>query len=139
MSDIDEKPKAHHSALAPAAEATPAVDVLRPVGPTQDGCGMHVLRARDGHVELGELRALEQGKPLSAGEVVKLTQRGDAPALYDVEVEYASKPRPLDTRSSKPAQVATNAYRANWDRVFTANANGIASVAVDATDIRTLN
>jgi hypothetical protein len=89
-------------------------DVVRPLGPTEDGEGVHVLRAREGRIEAGEVRALREGKPLVSGEVVRLEARADAPHLYDVNVQYQASPAPR----GKPAQVASETYRDNWERVF---------------------
>lgn len=96
---------------APAPEA-PAEDVVLLHGPTDDGAGVRVLRAREGRIEAGVVRPLEEGKPIAQGEVVKLTPRQGAPALCDVEVQYAPPAR------SKPVQVATKAYRDSWERIF---------------------
>jgi hypothetical protein len=92
------------------------VDVVMLRGATEDGVGTRVLRARRGHLETGEVRPLRHGKPLTSGEVVTLKQRTDEPALYDVKVEHVvEKARSVGVG---PAQVATNAYRESWERVF---------------------
>lgn len=93
-------------------------DVVLPLGPTEDGGGVKVLRARDERVEVGEVRPLEEGKPIHH-EVVKLAPRKDAPWLCDVEVTFAPKSPPGSSSEHKgPAQVATPAYRDHWDKVF---------------------
>lgn len=90
-------------------------DVVMLRGKTDDGGGTRVLRARPGRIEAGEVRPMQEGKPLGSGEIVRLEQRADAPALYDVHVEHELKaPRSLE----KPAQVATKAYRESWERTF---------------------
>lgn len=98
---------------ASAAE-TPAEDVVLLHGPTDDGQGVRVLRAREGRIEAGVVRPLEEGKPIAQGEVVKLTPRPGAPAVCDVEVQYAPPAPPR----GKPVQVATKAYRDAWERIF---------------------
>lgn len=93
------------------------VVVLGP--PTSDGNGVHVLRARDERIEAGELRNIEEGKPIT-GEIVTLAPRKDNPRICDVRDAYA----PPSSGSKKgPAQVASKAYRDNWDEVFSSPTN----------------
>jgi hypothetical protein len=107
------------------------LDVVLLAGATEDGEGAKVLRARSGRIEAGEVRPLREGKPLaSGGEVVRLLPRKDAPALYDVRVEHVVEGAAAPDRDaphaqpakpsarSKPAQVATRAYRDSWERTF---------------------
>jgi hypothetical protein len=101
-----------------------AFDVVLMHGPTEDGEGARVLRARPGRLDAGEVRPMREGRPLGVGgEVVRLEPRVDAPALYDVQVEY-TVPSPSPDREAGPpvrtgpAQVATPAYRDNWDHTF---------------------
>lgn len=97
------------------ASATNDVVVLGP--PTADGEGVHVLRARDERLEAGELRNIEEGRPIT-GEIVTLSPRKDNPRICDVTDSYAP-PRTLAPAKTKgPAQVATQAYRDNWEEVF---------------------
>jgi N-acyl-D-aspartate/D-glutamate deacylase len=101
-----------------------AFDVVMMHGATDDGAGTKVLRARPGRIEAGEVRPMAEGRPLAAGgEVVRLERRPDAPALFDVHVEYeVPQSKPDSTPALKgPAQVATHAYRESWDRTFGAN------------------
>jgi hypothetical protein len=104
------------------------LDVVLLAGATDDGEGAKVLRARSGRIEAGEVRPLREGRSLaSGGEVVRLSPRKEAPALYDVRVEHvvqgaAAKsddalPSSAPARN-KPAQVATPAYRDSWERTF---------------------
>jgi hypothetical protein len=89
-------------------------DVVLLHSPTEDGGGVRVVRARQGQVEVGEVRPIAEGKPIT-GEVVTLKPRPDAPRVCDVDVQYAAK----ETRGSAgPAQVATDAYRDNWEATF---------------------
>jgi hypothetical protein len=107
----------------------PGFDVVMPHGKTEDGEGARVLRARPGRLEAGEVRPLRDGKPmLGRGEIVSLSRRKDAPALYDVKVEHVvDAPQRAEaetqTQTQKkstpgPAQVATRAYRESWERIF---------------------
>jgi hypothetical protein len=112
-----------------------STDIIRPVGPTEDGRGVHVLRARAGRVELGEMRELTEGKPLTGGEVVKITARTDAPALYDVQVQYEVPTPPSLAVAGKPKQITSEAYRSNWERVFRATDTEYAEAAI-ATRIK---
>jgi hypothetical protein len=90
-------------------------DVVLLHGPTEDGEGARVLRARRGAVEAGEVRPLKEGKPLGEGEVVTLHPRPGAPCVCDVKVDYAPAPK---RGSSGPPQVASSAYRDHWERIF---------------------
>ena len=116
MTMSTEAPKAATSATPATPAATPAkpTDVLIVHGRTADGEGVNVLRARDRHLELGEMRPLKEGKPIT-GEVVQLTPRAGAKNAFDVEV-LAKVSAPA--QAAGPAQVATREYRDGWDRVF---------------------
>jgi hypothetical protein len=104
---------------APAAPLAQDVVILGP--PTADGAGVHVLRAREETLEAGELRALEEGKPIT-GEIVTLSPRKDNPRVCDVKDSY--RPPSLSAATHKalahkgPAKVATEAYREGWDEIF---------------------
>jgi hypothetical protein len=94
-------------------------DVVILNGPTEDGRGVRVLRARTGNLEVGEVRPLVEGKPLQ-GEVVTLRPRPDDPQVCDVKVELAP-PAPKEAGAptkAGPAQVATDIYRDNWEATF---------------------
>jgi hypothetical protein len=105
-------------------------------GVTPDG-GFQILRARSGRLELGAVRPLKEGVPIS-GEVVKLHPRPDCPVVCDVEVALPAKELPSDRQvrqlppapapvaeavsaRSGPAQVATNEYRKNWDAIWSSS------------------
>jgi hypothetical protein len=104
-------------------------DVVLLHSPTDDGGGVRVVRARNGQVELGEVRPTGDGKPLT-GELVTLRPREGAPRMCDVEVHYraptpapSQEPRPPEppralAARTGPAQVATSAYRDNWEATF---------------------
>lgn len=100
------------SAPSSSAKPAPGTDVVLLGPPTADGAGVHVLRAREERLELGELRALEEGRPIS-GEVVSLAPRKDNPRVCDVKESYA----PLAPHKG-PAKVATPAYRNGWEEIF---------------------
>jgi hypothetical protein len=97
-------------------------------GPSDSGEGLTVLRKREGALELGELRATQDGKPI-AGELVRLSPRKNTPRVFDVEVLHDGRPKLPAARGDTsavaaaserggPPQVATAAYRANYDAVF---------------------
>lgn len=94
-------------------------------GTTEDG-GQRVVRLRPEGASLGELRPLQEGRPIH-GEVLQLKPRQEAPWVCDVDVTVpapapreASSPPALPAPSRHgPAQVATPTYRDNWDRIFT--------------------
>ena len=108
-------------AEVPARAEAPAQDVVL-LGPkTADGAGVHVLRAREEKIEVGELRPLEEGRPI-VGEIVTLAPRKDNPRLCDVTDSYrapalTSTPA-LAAAQKGPAKVATEAYREGWDEIF---------------------
>jgi hypothetical protein len=96
-------------------------DVALLYAPTDDGKGARILRSRDGNLEAGEVRPVKDGQPLQGGELVRLEPRSDAPSLCDVHVLHeGSRATTADPSAevSGPAQVATEDYRLNWDRVF---------------------
>jgi hypothetical protein len=98
----------------PPAEAPPkGKDVVVAAGPTADQKGAVVLRSREGRVELGELRPLEEGKPL---EVLRLRARADSRNVFDVEETIDV--RGSKKKSNRPAQVASDRYRANWEAIY---------------------
>jgi hypothetical protein len=89
-------------------------------GRTPDGEGLRVIRKRRERIELAHVRPLEQGVPIT-GEVVTLKPRPEFPLLCDVTTELEAPP-PADTATrpahNGPAQVATDRYRENWDRIW---------------------
>ncbi|MDP9001359.1 MAG: hypothetical protein M3O46_14755 [Myxococcota bacterium] len=111
------------SADEPHGEEGDAFDVVLIHGPTEDGEGARVLRARPGRVDTGEVRPMREGRPVTAGgEVVRLERRGDEPALFDVRVEYVipgcNQSAKTTAADGGPPQVATPAYRENWELTF---------------------
>jgi hypothetical protein len=100
-------------------EPAESSDVALIHGKTADGEGLRIIRRRDDRIELGAVRPLKEGAPL-VGEVVTLTPRPDQPLLCDVKVEYAPDARTDTAPPSRhgPAQVATDSYRENWDRIW---------------------
>jgi hypothetical protein len=116
------------SADGPQKEDDSTYDVVVMHGPTDDGEGTRVLRARPGRVEPGEVRPMREGRPVAAGgEIVRLEQRADAPALFDVHVDYvvpAAVAPPKDRPQDGPPQVATPAYRENWELTFGSRKDG---------------
>ncbi len=92
-------------------------DVVFLHSPTEDGDGVRVVRARQGKMEVGEVRPVADGKPLR-GEMIRLTPREGAPRVCDVKVEYAPTHDARGDDAKGPAQVATPRYRSNWDAIF---------------------
>lgn len=93
-------------------------DVVLVHGVTQDRKGLRVLRAREQKVEFGEVRPVVEGQPITS-DLVRLRPRPEAPFICDVETEYAAPRTPRsDQMRSGPAQVATQAYRDNWDAIW---------------------
>ena len=93
-------------------------DVVFVHSKVESGEGFRVIRKRDDVIEIGEMRPVQEGKPLT-GEIVKLNPRKDHEQIFDVEV-LVSKDEVRGTAlgHSGPAQVATAAYRSNWETIF---------------------
>jgi hypothetical protein len=122
MSDVPPRnglPAAAPSAPATASEPAPAAtDVVLLGPPTADGAGVHVIRAREERIETGELRALQEGRPI-VGEIVTLKPRDGSPRICDVTASYAPHgAQPAQLGHKGPAKVATDAYREGWDEIF---------------------
>jgi hypothetical protein len=105
-------------------------DLVLVHGPTDDGAGVNVLRARNDRVEVGTMRPLEEGRPIH-GEVVKLTPRPEMPMLFEAETALLAQDTPKQDKqkrkpaaepergtSAGPAQVASDTYRKNWDVIW---------------------
>lgn len=93
-------------------------DVAIVCGVSDDGQGVDIIRKRGERIETGTVRRLEQGKPIH-GEVVRLRPREQFPMICDVEVEVPAQGRTdAPALTSGPAQVATEAYRKNWDAIY---------------------
>lgn len=105
------------------AKAERKRDVVLVHGVSEDGKAYHVMRAREDRLEAGIVRALEDGVQ-GDGEVVKLTPRSDAPMLYDVDVEVPSGVINARGATKGPAQVTSQPYRANWDRIWKKGRDG---------------
>lgn len=106
-------------------EKKPPLDVAIVGPPTEDGQGRRVIRIRDDGASVGEVRPVPEGKPiLPSAEVVALTPREGAPGhVRDVKVLHAPT-APAPTAHKGPPKVASDAYRAGWDRLFGAKPNG---------------
>lgn len=127
-------------------------DVALVCGKTEDGEGVRILRARDGAIEAGELRAVREGGAIH-GELLRLHPQSEAPWLCNVEVLYkpekpenhegptksadaaAASPRPQlapsaprnmasDAMGHAHSRVPNRAYRTNWDRIFQGERDG---------------
>lgn len=115
----DEKPRSAERSDS-AAQPGPVkreLDVAIVCGVSDDGQGVDVIRRRGERVEAGTIRRLEQGKPIH-GEVVRLRPREQFPMICDVEVEVAAPASPNAATTGRPAQVATETYRKNWDAIY---------------------
>ena len=92
-------------------------DLALVFGQSEDGEELHVLRRRaaSATVEAGTLRPLREGRAIT-GEVLRLSQRDEAPFLFDCETDEE-----LSTVRSQPGgppQVATDEYRRGWDAIW---------------------
>jgi hypothetical protein len=104
------------------APPPPKQDVVFVHSPAEAGDGLRVIRRRDDTIEIGEIRPVQEGKPLH-GELVKLKPRQEHDRLFDVEVlasreELRQPAAPAALSHAGPAQVATEAYRDNWEAIF---------------------
>lgn len=128
MAEDDKSSSSSGAALTGDAPAA-CSDVAMLGAPTENG--VSILRVREGHVEVGELRALEEGKPI-LGESVRLHAREDRPGLYNVETIARGPlamqgPRAapaLPAARKGPAKVANDAYRSGWDSIFRTPGSG---------------
>jgi hypothetical protein len=107
-----------------AAAESPSPDVALIQGVTPDGAGLQILRARENRLEVGAIRPLREGAPIT-GEVVTLRPRPNFPALCDIETHFKPPPTASDRQEPRaalphagPAQVATDDYRRNWDAIW---------------------
>lgn len=109
-------PQSNELAHPPAAPT----DVVLVHSPTEDGKGARVLRLREESIEAGEVRPLEDGKPIT-GEILKLKPRDEAGRVCDVEVLVPRSSPGQRPTTKGPAQVASPDYRDNWSRIFAAD------------------
>jgi hypothetical protein len=127
---VTPKKPAEDQRTEPPAALPASPDVALIHGVTPDGEGLKILRARGDRLELGAIRPLREGAPIT-GEVVTLRPRANFPALCDVETHFKpaeeandrQEPAPsaLAARTG-PAQVATDEYRRNWDAIWKSSA-----------------
>src|SRR5947207_14574249 len=103
-------------------------DLLLVKGPTDDGGGVHVVRARPERVEMGTMRPLVEGRPID-GEVVRVNPHPKWPCLYEVETELAlPSPGAAAEPASEPKPVAPQAAK-TLESVALARAGGLPQVA----------
>lgn len=96
----------------------PKEDVVFVHSASEAGDAYRVIRKREDAIEIGEIRNIEEGRPIH-GEVVKLKPRKDQERLFDVEVLVPREQvRPAALGHPGPAQVASSAYRRNWEAIF---------------------
>jgi hypothetical protein len=126
---VTSKKQAEDPGAAPPVAIAPssaAPDVALIHGVTPDGEGLKILRARGDRLELGAIRPLREGAPIT-GEVVTLRPRPSFPALCDVETHFKPAEAVADRQEpaasapvprTGPAQVATDDYRRNWDAIW---------------------
>jgi hypothetical protein len=121
VSDTDSAPpkKDPNGQAAGAPDKSASEDVVLIGGPVANGEGVRVLRKRADSIEFGEMRSVKEGRPIH-GEIVRLTPRSEHDRLFDVEVLASQKELAGKTGlgHAGPAQVATHAYRENWDAIF---------------------
>ncbi|RLB52900.1 MAG: hypothetical protein DRI90_21690 [Deltaproteobacteria bacterium] len=94
--------------------ATEGRDVVFAYSKTDSGDGFRVIRSRDNQLELGEVRELQDSKPVH-GDIVKLSPIAGRDQLYDVEVLMEG---PKTRSTTGPARVSTEVYREQWEAIF---------------------
>lgn len=123
--DANDGSKRAKEAVGGTSESA-GTDVVLVQGRSPDGKGLSVIRQREDRLEQGVVVPLEPGKPIQ-GDVVTLRPRPEFPLLCDVHVEYQQPVKAIESAGARPVnkgpgQVATDQYRANWDRIFDASA-----------------
>lgn len=98
------------SETAPS-ETAAKEDVVLIHGKTDDGA-LKILRKQGEQLSAGELRPLEEGKPVQ-GNVLTLKPRPQMPLVCDVEDEIE-----IPRAGKGPAKVATKKYRDGWDKLW---------------------
>ena len=88
-------------------------DVVLIHGRSDDGA-LKILRKKGEELSAGELRPVEEGKPLQ-GDLLRLRPRKEMPLLCDVEEEVKI---PRATGTKKPAKVASDRYRDGWEKLW---------------------
>lgn len=122
MSKPSSKDKVSDSVSASKVKA-PSKDAILIHGVSEDGEKMAVLRARNDRIEAGIVSTVKEGQPVD-GELIKLTPRPELPFVCDVETQLPkgaiNAMGGSDVRATRggPAQVATEAYRENWDAIW---------------------
>ena len=110
---VAEKPETKPPGPSAPAKADEPEDVVLIHGRADDGA-LKILRKKGDELSAGELRPLETGKPIQ-GDVLKLRPRKEMPLLCDVEEEVKL---PSTPRAEKPAKVASDQYRAGWEKLW---------------------
>lgn len=113
--------KAGASETTGLAESTQSDDVVLIHGQSEDGA-LQILRKKGETLLAGELRPLEEGKPVQ-GDVLTLKPRPEMPMLCDVVDEVtipdsAKAGAKQSMRSAGPARVSNPRFRAGWKSVF---------------------
>lgn len=124
------RPSTPQAGATGGKEASAKDDVAIVWGRAEDG-RMNILRKRAHRLEVGTVQPLREGVPIH-GEVIQLQPRPDSP-LCDVQVlvpgQRQASDRNLPVRHDAasaqtatalpgPAQVASDAYRKNWDSIW---------------------
>lgn len=126
----DAPPPGPDAAAAPIASqaSPPADDVVLVHSRSEDGKGLNVIRKQGDALRAGQVRPVEEGKPL-AGDLISLRPREESPALFNVVTHYRkpdrdgaeaaeSGPTSQKRPRSGPAQVSTEGYRAGWNSIW---------------------
>lgn len=90
--------------------------------PPKEG-GSRALVVQNGEVQEGTIGSMKEGQPLNGREVIQLAPHPQSPVVYNLMERVSFTPDTEDTPDSSedgrgPAQVASPAYRANYDAIF---------------------
>ena len=124
--------KRDSDAVEPDPASSPSRDLVLDGDRVNETGGYRVLRKREDRLEVGELRNLQEGKPIT-GEVVRLQPLEQHPRVFECETLHETSPQAGHEASHEarqgPPQVATAAYRKNWEHIF-----GALARRLDAAD-----
>ena len=89
------------------------------VGENEDGSLRMIRKDPEGGISCGDVRPAKNGKPLMGSSELISMDPTENLGEYEITQIYSPNPRPAGSKgtSSGPAQVATEAYRDNYDKI----------------------
>lgn len=113
LGEVAKKPDAKSDSKPDVKSAAKGEDVVLIHGRSEDGA-LQILRKKGEELSAGELRPMEEGKPVQ-GDILKLKPRREMPLVCDVEEEVKI---PKVTGAKKPARVSSDQYRDGWEKLW---------------------